>query len=72
MIETFLREELEGCNIEGILITIYLIADKLSILSSIIYSRLKLKEMPNNNFKTNDTMSLLAETLCNMNESEWF
>lgn len=70
MIETSLREELDGCNIEGILITIYLIADKLSILSSIIYSRLKLKEMPNNNFKTNDTMSLLAETLCNMNESE--
>ena len=69
-VESSIRSECEKYNIEELLITLYLIADKLSILSSIIYSRLKLKEKIEFNNQKDDTMTLLAQTLVSMNDSE--
>lgn len=69
-VESSIWSECEKYNIEELLITVYLIADKLSILSSIVYSRLKLKEKIEFNNQKDDTMTLLAETLVSMNDNE--
>ena len=69
-IESSIKCECEKSNIEELLITVYLIADHLSVLSSIIYSKMKLGEDVEFDSIQDDIMSLLVETLVNMNSDE--
>lgn len=69
-LESSIRCECEKPNIENLLITIYLIADHLSVLSGIVYSKLKLRENVEFDNKKDDVISLLVETLVNMDNDE--
>jgi len=69
-LESSIRFECEKTNLEELLITVYLIADHLSVLSSVVYSKLKLRETVEFDNKKDDIMSFLVDTLVNMDDDE--
>lgn len=65
-LETSIEKKIANCDITELLFTVYLIASKLSVLSNITYSKLKLKET----IKISDNTDITIQTLNEMNDSD--